>query len=41
MKIYPDDSLPDLKRGNLKFGESRGKMVFFQAKGSIAITLNI
>ena len=28
MKIYPDESLPDLTRENLKFGWSRGKMVF-------------
>ena len=39
MKIYPDESLPELKRGNLKFGGSMGKMVFFQAKGSTVIKL--
>ena len=41
MKIYSDESLLDLKRGNLKYGGIRGKMVFFQAKGSIVITLNM
>ena len=41
MKIYSDESLPDLKRGNLKFEGSRGKMVFLQAMVSIVITLNI
>ena len=41
MKIYLDESLPNLKRGNLKFGGSRGKMVFFQDKGSTVIILNI
>ena len=41
MMIYPDDSLPNLKRGNLKFGGSRGIMVFFEAKGGIVITPNI
>ena len=41
MKIYSKESLPDLKRGNHRFGGSRGKMVFFQDKGSIVITLNI
>ena len=41
MKIYPDESLPDLKRGNLMFGGSSGKMVFFKAKGSIILILNI
>ena len=35
MKIYSDESLPELKRGNLKFEGSRGEMVFFQAKGSM------
>ena len=30
MKIYSDKSLPDLKMGNIKFGGSRSKMVFFQ-----------
>ena len=39
MKIYAYESLPDIKRGNLMFGGSRDKMVFFQAKGSIVITL--
>ena len=41
MKIYSDESLPSFNRGHLKFGGSRGKMVFFQAKGSIVITLNM
>ena len=41
MKIYWNESLPDLKRGNLKFGRSRGKMVFLHDKGSITITLNM
>ena len=41
MRIDSDKSLPDLKRGNMKFGGSRGKMVFFQDKGSIVITLNM
>ena len=41
MKIYSDESLPDLKMRNLKFGGSRGKILFFKAKGSILITLNI
>ena len=41
MKIYPDESLSDLKKGNLKFGGCRGKKVFLQAKGSILITLNM
>ena len=29
MKIYLDQSLLDLKRGNLKFGGSRGKIIFY------------
>ena len=29
MKIYPNESLSNLKYGNLKFGGSRGKMIFF------------
>ena len=41
MKIYSDESLPDLKRGNHKFEGSRGKMVFFLDKGSIVITIII
>ena len=41
MKIYPNESLSDLKRGNLMFGGSRGKIFFFQAKVSIVITLNM
>ena len=41
MKIYFKESLPDLKRGNLKFEWSRGKIIFFQAKGSIVIILNM
>ena len=41
MKIYSDESLLEIKSENLKFGGSRGKMIFFQAKGSIVITLNI
>ena len=41
MKIYPDEYLLDLKRENLKFRGSMGKMVFFQANGSIVITLII
>ena len=40
-KIYSKESLPDLKRGNLRFRGSRRKIVFFQAKGNIVITLNI
>ena len=28
MKIYLDESLSNLKRGNLMFGGSRGKMEF-------------
>ena len=39
--IYLKESLPDLKRENHRFGGFRGKMVFFQDKGSILITLNI
>ena len=41
MKIYLDESLPDLKRGNLMFGGSRGKMEFFPGKACITIILNI
>ena len=41
MKIYPDESLPDIKRRNLKFEGSSRKMVFFQDKGSIVITINM
>jgi len=41
MKIYSNEYLPDIKRGNFKFGGSRGKMVFFQDKGSIIITINM
>ena len=41
IKIYLKGSLSDLKRENLRFGGSRGKMVFFHAKGSIVIILNI
>uniref|UniRef100_UPI0033948A0C hypothetical protein n=1 Tax=Acinetobacter baumannii TaxID=470 RepID=UPI0033948A0C len=41
IKIYSKESLPDLKRGKLRFVGSRGEMVFFQAKGSIIINLNI
>ena len=40
-KIYSKESLLDLKRGNLRFGVSRGKMVFFKDKGNTIITLNI
>ena len=40
MKIYSKESLPELKRENLRFEGSRGKMVFLLAKGSIVITLN-
>ena len=41
MKIYLDESLPNLKRGNLKFGGSRGKMVLYKDNDSILITLNM
>ena len=41
MKIISDESLLDIRRGNLMFGGSGGKMVFFQFKGSTVITLNI
>ena len=41
MKIYSNESLVNLKRGNLKFGGSGSEMVFFQDKGSIVITLNM
>ena len=41
MKIYLNESLSDLKRENLKFGGCRGKIIFFQDKGSIVITLNM
>ena len=41
MKIYPAEFLQDLKRGNLKFGGSRGKLIFFLAKVSTVITLNM
>ena len=41
MKIYSKKSLLDIKRGNLRFGGSRGKMVFLQAKVSIVVTINI
>ena len=37
MKIYPNESLPDLKMVNLMFGGSRAKMVFFKSKGSIKL----
>ena len=41
MSIYLDEYLLDIKRGNLMFGGSIGKMVFFLARGSIVIILNM
>ena len=32
-KIYLKESLPDLKRKNLRLGGFRGKIVFFQGMG--------
>ena len=40
-KIYSNESLPDIKRGNLRFGGSRGNNVFLQAKITIVLILNI
>ena len=39
--IYLNESLPDIKKENFRFGGSRSEMIFFQDKGSIVITLHI
>ena len=41
MKIYADECLLDIRRGNIRFGGSRDKMVILQGKGSILITINM